>query len=303
MDFPDALSSAHDRLQRRPAGRARWWTTARSRQRGPEAPQREPQDPRAARAARLGHVRAVPVFTGHSMGINARFREPFTQPGGRRAGRRPGGRAQRRSHATRRGGRQLHPRRTHPPRPHGARRPGLALFLSGDNPQGRRPQRDPDRRAPRRPLARGIHAPQLIRFVDVVSRGRAHGDGDAPELAPVPSDGLIAHGYTDEPVAQIGTGHCPLDPVVHPIRRGRRGHGDRDDEPIGAGVVRAVGERHLAGDRTTVRIVVTIGGGQDVPVGAFVWHHTDHGAPSGVVTFAGCVIEVQGSEARRRPRR
>ena len=76
----------------------------------------------------------VPVFTGHSLSINARFERPLS-PSGRDEvlGRRRGVELVRRAHAARGRRRRRHPRRPHPRRPHRPRRRGLALFLSGDN--------------------------------------------------------------------------------------------------------------------------------------------------------------------------
>ena len=63
--------------------------------RGEEAPQREPQDPRAARACCVsGTCVRVPVFTGHSLSINAEFAEPdHARARHRTAGGCPGRRA------------------------------------------------------------------------------------------------------------------------------------------------------------------------------------------------------------------
>ena len=66
------------------AGSHRRRRLARDR-RGAEAAQREPQDPRDSRAAVSGICVRVPVFTGHSLAINAGFAGPISPERGARA--------------------------------------------------------------------------------------------------------------------------------------------------------------------------------------------------------------------------
>ncbi len=93
----------------------------------------------------------VPVFTGHSHSINARFATPISPE---RAVELPARRARcasgRRAHPTRRRRYRRHARRTDSCRPHRARRSRAGHLLQRRQPpQGRSPQRHPDRRAPR----------------------------------------------------------------------------------------------------------------------------------------------------------
>ena len=91
----------------------------------------------------------VPVFTGHSLSINAAFARPLSvERGLRAAGRRPRRGADRRADAARGGRRRPLLRRSHPSGPDGARRPGAgAVRQQRQPPQGRRAQRRADRRA------------------------------------------------------------------------------------------------------------------------------------------------------------
>ena len=96
---------------------------------------REPQDPRHPRSAGRLHCVRVPVFTGHSLAISARFERADLALSGARALLRdaPGVDARRRSRRRIEvaGTRQL-ARRANPPRRD--RRPhGSALFVCGDN--------------------------------------------------------------------------------------------------------------------------------------------------------------------------
>ncbi len=95
----------------------------------------------------------VPVFTGHSLAINASFERPYhPRPRPRAAGAGARRRPHRRAHPAhgRRPGPHL--RGPHPPRRHRRARPG-PLPQRRQPPQGRRPQRHPDRRGPARPLS------------------------------------------------------------------------------------------------------------------------------------------------------
>ena len=119
-----------------PAGRLDRRRRPRGDRRGAEAPQRVPQDPRASPTSRSpGICVRVPVFTGHSLAINAEFERPLTPARARELlARRPGRRALRHPDA-----RCRPPARTRPTSAGSARTPaspdnrGLALFVSGDN--------------------------------------------------------------------------------------------------------------------------------------------------------------------------
>ena len=69
--------AATDRLQRDPVRRLARRRRPRRDRRGAEAPQREPQDPRASPTCSVSVTCVrVPVFTGHSLSINAEFERP-----------------------------------------------------------------------------------------------------------------------------------------------------------------------------------------------------------------------------------
>ena len=121
----------------------------------------------------------VPVFTGHSLSINAEFDRPLSvERGHRAAGRRARRGADRRADAARGGRRRSLLRRAHPSGPDGARRPWAgAVRQQRQPPQGRRAQRRADRRAalalrsrPRRPPLLGWRL--VARTLASVARGR-----------------------------------------------------------------------------------------------------------------------------------
>ena len=143
--------------------------------RGAEAPQREPQDPGHPRPAwSSGTCVRVPVFTGHSLSINAEFDRPITPAEATDAlAAAPGVVADRRADAARGRGAGPGLRRAHPPRRVGARRPGpRAVRVQRQPAQGRRAQRRPDRRGARPPL------------LTALSRGRRPGRGDEGTAPP-----------------------------------------------------------------------------------------------------------------------
>ena len=76
----------------------------------------------------------VPVFTGHSMSVNARFARPLSPAQAAEILAGADG-VELADVPTPLDGhrRRRHPGRSPPPRPHRPRRRGLALFLSGDN--------------------------------------------------------------------------------------------------------------------------------------------------------------------------
>ena len=153
-EFPEPENFVDtDRLQRGAARRVDSSTTARRDRRGAEAARREPQDPRPARPRRCrAPASGCPVFTGHSLSINAAFDRGHHRPSGptELLADAPGVRARRRADAARRGRHRPHLRR---PDPASTRRSshGLACSSRRQPPQGRGPQRGADRRSPRGP--------------------------------------------------------------------------------------------------------------------------------------------------------
>ena len=149
---------AHDRVRRDPARRLHRRRRRLRDRRGEEAPQREPQDPRAARAcSSSGTCVRVPVFTGHSLSINAEFAEPdHARARDASCWRMP--RASRSSDvpdAARGGRHRPELRRSHPPGRGRARRPRpRAVHLERQPAQGRGAERRADRGARRREAAR-----------------------------------------------------------------------------------------------------------------------------------------------------
>ena len=130
----------------------------------------------------------VPVFTGHSLSINAAFARPLSvEEASTLLAARPRRGADRRADAARGGRRRSQLRRSHPSGSDGARRPWRgAVREQRQPPQGRRAQRRADRRAARlasycvpRPRRPDMTAPRLA-----PRRSHAHDGVDASATAP-----------------------------------------------------------------------------------------------------------------------
>ena len=135
VEFPEPAKFARtDRVQRDPARGLDRRRRLRRDRRGAEAPQREPQDPRLPDLLVAGTCVRVPVFTGHSLSINAEFARPITpERATELLGDAPGVDAVRRADAA--AGRRQDPsyvgRIRQDPAVDGEH--GLALFVSNDN--------------------------------------------------------------------------------------------------------------------------------------------------------------------------
>jgi aspartate-semialdehyde dehydrogenase len=139
-----------DRVQRAAVRRLATSTTARSRPtRSRSSATRAARSSTSPSLAVSGTCVRVPVFTGHSLSINAEFERPISVERALRAARRAPGVVVSDDPDPARSGRQGPVvRRPHPPGPGRARRPRPgAVRQQRQPPQGRGAQRHPDRRA------------------------------------------------------------------------------------------------------------------------------------------------------------